>query len=67
VEARSQGRVGVFLRGDNARRGSASSHRVTPACLERILRMRKPSKSGLGNESNWQAPNPTAKNGTEGR
>jgi hypothetical protein len=41
VEARSQGRAGVHLEEVNARRGSASSHRVTPACSVRTSRVRK--------------------------
>jgi hypothetical protein len=36
MEAWSQGRVGVSPGEVNARRGSADSHRVTPACLVRI-------------------------------
>jgi hypothetical protein len=32
----------------------------------RIPRMHKPSKSGLGKESSWQAPNPVIENGMEG-
>jgi hypothetical protein len=68
VEARSQGRVGVDPGGaPNARRGSASSHRVTPACLVRIPWMRKPLKSGLGEETSWPTPNPVDDNGTKGR
>jgi hypothetical protein len=49
VEARSQDRVGVDPVGaSNAMRGSVSSNRVTPACLIRTFRMRKPLKSRLG-------------------
>jgi hypothetical protein len=47
VEARGRDRVGEFLGEVNATRGSASSHRVTPACLERTRWMRKPLKPGL--------------------
>jgi hypothetical protein len=49
VEARGQGRVGGNPGGaTNAMRGSASSNRVTPACLVRTPWMRKSLKSGLG-------------------
>lgn len=51
----------------NAMRGSASSNRVTPACLVRISWMRKPLKSGLGDETSWPTWNPTIQNGTKGR
>jgi len=47
VEARSQGRSGETLEEENAKRGSTGSHRVTPACRERTLQMRKPLESGL--------------------
>jgi hypothetical protein len=68
VEARSRGRVGVHPEGaPNAMRGSASSHRVTPACLVRIPWMREPLKSGLGKETSWPTPNPVDDNGTKGR
>jgi len=69
VEARSPGRVGKTPKGhhQNARRGSASSHRVTPACLVRIPWMRKPLKSGLGNETSWPTREPSRHNGTKGR
>jgi hypothetical protein len=67
VEARSRGRVGVHPVGaPNATRGSASSHRVTPACLVRIPWMRKPLKPGLGNETSWPTSNPVDDNDTKG-
>jgi hypothetical protein len=46
VEARGQGRVGVHLGEVNAKRGSAGSNRVTPACSVRISRVRKSLQSG---------------------
>jgi hypothetical protein len=68
VEARSQGRVGVDPGGArNAKRGSASSNRVTPACLGRIPWMREPLKPGSENETSWPTPNPVADNGMKGR
>jgi hypothetical protein len=68
VEAWSQGRVGVDPEGaSNARRGSASSNRVTPACLVRTPWMRKPLKSGPGEETSWPTWNPVDDNGTRGR
>ena len=49
MEARSQDRVGEYPGGEtNAMRGSASSNRVTPACLVRTPQVRKSLKSGLG-------------------
>jgi len=49
VETRSQDREGVDPVGaSNAMRGSVGSNRVTPACLIRTTRMRKPLKSRLG-------------------
>jgi hypothetical protein len=53
VEARGQDRVGESLGGTNATRGSARSHRVTPACVERTLRMRKPLKPELEQAPSW--------------
>jgi hypothetical protein len=55
VEARGQDHVGESLGEVNAMRGSASSHRVTPACLERTLRMRKPLEPGLEQALSWPA------------
>ena len=55
MEARGQDRVGDSLGEVNATRGSASSHRVTPACLERTLRVRKPLKPGLEQALSWPA------------
>jgi hypothetical protein len=48
-------------------RGSASSNRVTPACLVRIPWMREPLKSGLGVETSWPTPSPVDDNGKKGR
>jgi hypothetical protein len=67
VEARGQGRVGVSLVEVNVKRGSAGRNRVTPACTVRTRRVRKPSKSGLGEEPSWQTSNPVTHNGMEGR
>jgi hypothetical protein len=67
VEARGQGRVGVSLVEVNVKRGSAGRNRVTPACPVRTRRVRKPSKSGLGEEPSWQTSNPVNHNGMEGR
>ena len=55
MEARGQDRVGKSLEEVNARRGSANSHRVTPACLERTPWMRKPLKPGLEQALSWPA------------
>jgi hypothetical protein len=55
VEARGLDRVGESLGEVNARRGSASSHRVTPACLERTLRVRKPLEPRLEQALSWPA------------
>jgi hypothetical protein len=53
VEARSRGRVGVYLEEVNARRGSADSNRVTPACSVRIPWMRKSLQPDLEDEPSW--------------
>jgi hypothetical protein len=50
---------GVFPGEGNTKRGSASSHRVTPACLVRILRMLEPLKLGLEEEPSWRTPDPS--------
>jgi hypothetical protein len=46
---------GESLEEANARRGSAISHRLTPACSERTLRMRKPLEPGLEQALSWPA------------
>jgi hypothetical protein len=46
VETRGRGRSGETLEEENAKRGSTGSPRVTPACRERTLQMRKPLESG---------------------
>lgn len=50
---------GEDLEEENARRGSARSHRVTPACEARIRRMRKPLKPCRRRVS-WQMLSPTS-------
>ena len=50
MEARGQDRVGNPSKRCNTRRGSANSHRVTPACSERTLRVRKPLKPAAGTD-----------------
>jgi hypothetical protein len=55
VEARGRDRVGESLEEVNAMRGSASSHRLTPACMERTSRMRKPLEPGLEQALSWPA------------
>jgi hypothetical protein len=67
VEARSRDRVGVNPEGGNAMRGSADSHRVTPACSERIPRMRKSLKPGLDEEPSWPTQSLANDNGMKGR
>jgi hypothetical protein len=50
-----------------ARRGSTGGHRVTPARPERILRMRKSSKSQADDTLTWRARMSATKNGMEDR
>jgi hypothetical protein len=45
----------------NVRRGSASSHRVIPACSVRTRRVREPLKSRLEQASSWPMAIPTTK------
>jgi hypothetical protein len=50
-----------------ARRGSTGGHRVKPARPERILRVRKSSKSQADDTLTWRARISAAENGTEDR
>jgi hypothetical protein len=67
VEARSRDRVGVNPVGANTMRGSADSHRVTPACSVRIPWVRKSLQSGLDEEPSWPTLSPANDNGMKGR
>jgi hypothetical protein len=53
--------LGESLEEVNARRGSASRYRVTPACLERTPWMRKSLKPRLEQASSWPMTIPSTK------